>query len=320
MSVDVSVILPVHNGEEWLEDCLQSIEAQTFTGTLQLSIYLDSCQDGSESIIVKWKDRLGKKSIEVMIGSHKDDVGYAKNKAVSQSCGKYLCFLDCIIGSRFHREPEGSTARFTDWANTINQQQLFTQAYTSHGPTVIMPTWFCSRAVFDIGGGFCEGGKGVPEDLLFFYKHLELGGGLYRVERDLLMYRYHPGAATFSISEDTIWKHRVTFLQQQVLSKWKEFTIWNAGKQGRKLYRSLSPENQAKVIAFCDVDENKIKKGFYTYEDSKMKPKPKIPVMHFKDARPPFVICVKMGLTEGVFEENLASLNITEGVDFFHFN
>ena len=33
------------------------------------------------------------------------------------------------------------------------------QVYTSHGPTVIMPTWFCSRDWFRTVGPFDEGGK-----------------------------------------------------------------------------------------------------------------------------------------------------------------
>ena len=49
-------------------------------------------------------------------------------------------------------------------------------------------------------------------------------------------------------SRETIWKLRVDFLQERVLSQWESFTIWNAGKQGRKLYRSLSPANQKKVL------------------------------------------------------------------------
>ena len=53
------------------------------------------------------------------------------------------------MGSRFHRDPVGSTERFTNWANNITQHQLITQIYTSHGPTVIMPTWFCHRNVFE---------------------------------------------------------------------------------------------------------------------------------------------------------------------------
>ena len=39
-------------------------------------------------------------------------------------------------------------------------------------------------------------------------------------------------------------------LEERVLCKWSHFTIWNAGKQGRRLYRSLTPENQVKVCVW----------------------------------------------------------------------
>uniref|UniRef100_A0A8C6TZB0 UDP-GlcNAc:betaGal beta-1,3-N-acetylglucosaminyltransferase-like 1 n=1 Tax=Neogobius melanostomus TaxID=47308 RepID=A0A8C6TZB0_9GOBI len=222
-----------------------------------------------------------------------------------------------LIGCRVERFPEGSTERYTRWINTLSQEQLSTQVFTSHGPSIIMPTWFCSRMWFDKVGQFDEGGKGVPEDLLFFYHCLRQGLGVRRVDQCLLVYRYHE---KLQPTLDTIWKLRVDFLQERVLSQWEGFTIWNAGKQGRKLYRSLCPANQKKVKAFCDVDENKIKKGFYTYEESKERPKPKIPVLHYKDATAPFIICVKLDMTGGVFEENLTSLQLQEGKDYYHFN
>uniref|UniRef100_A0A6I8QBW7 Uncharacterized protein n=2 Tax=Xenopus tropicalis TaxID=8364 RepID=A0A6I8QBW7_XENTR len=208
----------------------------------------------------------------------------------------------------------------TCWLNTAGAIPVLTPVFTSHGPTVIMPTWFCSREWFCHVGQFVEDGKGSPEDLLFFYEHLRKGGGVYRVDRCLLLYRYHEHAATHSVSEETIWGHRVRFLEERVLAHWPSFTIWNAGKQGRKLYRSLTERNQKKVGAFCDVDANKISKGCYTYEESKERPKPKIPVIHFQDAKPPFVVCVKLDLTGGGFEQNLKSLDLKEGEDFYHFN
>ncbi|KAF7248978.1 UDP-GlcNAc:betaGal beta-1,3-N-acetylglucosaminyltransferase-like protein 1 [Varanus komodoensis] len=44
----------------------------------------------------------------------------------------------------------------------------------------------------------------------------------------------------------TIWMHRVLFVEEQILSHWTYFTIWNAGKQGRKFFRSLCLANQRK--------------------------------------------------------------------------
>ncbi|CAL8354729.1 unnamed protein product [Boreogadus saida] len=345
-TVDVSVIIPVHNASCWLEECLQAVLNQDFTGSLELSVYDDASTDASRAVLESWKEKFEAKAVSMVISGHHSaqprGVGYAKNQAICQSSGRYLCFQDAddvmlsqrvslqyaaallqphaLFGCGVRRVPEGSTERYTRWINSITQEQLLTQVYTSHGPTVIMPTWFCSRDWFCQVGPFDEGGKGVPEDLLFFYQSLRQGGGVARVEQCMLVYRYHEQAATHSVLEETIWKLRVDFLQERVLSQWESFTIWNAGKQGRKLYRSLSPANQKKVRAFCDVDENKIQKGFYTYQDSKERPKPRIPVLHYREASSPFIICVKLDMTEGVLENNLKSLQLTEGVDYYHFN
>nr|XP_045369399.1 UDP-GlcNAc:betaGal beta-1,3-N-acetylglucosaminyltransferase-like protein 1 isoform X2 [Camelus bactrianus] len=302
--------------------------------------------DKSMTIIERWKEELEGSGILVVIGGHDSPsprgVGYSKNQAVAQSSGSYLCFLDSddammpqrvrlqheaavrhptsIIGCQVRREPPSSTERYTRWLNQLASDQLLIQVFTSNGPTVIMPTWFCSRAWFSHVGPFDEGGRGVPEDLLFFYEHLRKGGGVVRVDQSLLLYRYHPGAATHSVLETTIWTHRVRFLEERALPHWATFTIWNAGRQGRRLYRSLTAESRRKVVAFCDVDQNKIKKGFYCYEESQERPKPRVPVLHFRAARPPFVICVKLDLTGGAFEDNLRSLHLQEGRDFLHFS
>ncbi|XP_051993564.1 UDP-GlcNAc:betaGal beta-1,3-N-acetylglucosaminyltransferase-like protein 1 isoform X3 [Xyrauchen texanus] len=320
-SAEVSVIMPVYNACDWLNECLGSILQQDFQGSLELSVYDDASTDNSRELIESWRERFKERGVSVMISGHNSTsprgVGFAKNQAVCQSSGRYLCFQDAddvmmpqrvrlqheaatlnptaIVGCKVCRIPEGSTERYTRWINSLTPEQLLTQVYTSHGPTVVMPTWFCSRDLFQKVGPFNEGGKGIPEDLLFFYESLRHGGGVVRVDECLLVYRYHERAATHSVLEDTIWSLRVNFLQERVLNQWESFTIWNAGKQGRKLYRSLSPANQKKVKAFCDVDENKMKKGFYTYEESK-------------------------DMTHGVLEENLMSLQLKEGIQYYHFN
>lgn len=344
--MDVSIILPIHNAEKWLNDCLKSVADQTFTGKMELSIYNDSSTDSSDEVLKTWIPKLKALNVKVVYRKHQHSdpkgVGYAKNRAVDESTGKFMCFLDAddimhcnrvqkqydvavqkpnsIVGCKFNRVPEGSTERYTQWANNLKPFQLYTQIFTSHGPTIIMPTWFCSRAIFNEVGGFSEAGKGTPEDLLFFFSHLRNGGEVHRIDEDLLTYRYHLQATTFSVSEDTIWNIRVREFEDRILAKWQNFTIWNAGKQGRKLFRSLTSANQSKVTAFCDVDIKKITKGIYIHEESKEIPKPRIPIIHFTEGKPPFIICVKLGMTGGSFESNLTSLHLTEGEDYYHFN
>uniref|UniRef100_G3MQN2 Glycosyltransferase 2-like domain-containing protein n=1 Tax=Amblyomma maculatum TaxID=34609 RepID=G3MQN2_AMBMU len=325
-AVDVSVIIPVHNGERWINECLASVADQIFAGTLEVSIYNDSSTDGTARLLEEWKPKLESRgfpfvSLQVIrrLNPEEDDIMHPMriqeqfDEATRQPA-------NTIVGSQFHRSPEGSTERYTLWANTLDRKKLTVQVYTSHGPTVIMPTWFCNRVVFDTVGGFDETGKGTPEDLIFFYKHLDVGGNVVRVEKDLLTYRYHLQQSTFTISESTIWDLRLERLKQHVLVKWPSFTIWNAGKQGRRFYRSLDIKNQRKVTAFCDVDEKKIARGIYIYEESEEVPRPRVPIIHFKEATPPLVICMKLDLTNGGFEANLSSLNLVEGIDYVHFS
>ncbi|XP_078231198.1 queuosine-tRNA galactosyltransferase isoform X4 [Callithrix jacchus] len=319
MKAHVSIILPVHNAEPWLDECLRSVLQQDFEGIMELSVFNDASKD---DVMMPQRVRL----------QHEAAVQHPSS----------------IVGCQVRRDPPDSTERYTRWINQLTSEQLLTQVFTANGPTVIMPTWFCSRAWFSHVGPFDEGGRGVPEDLLFFYEHLRKGGSVIRVDQSLLLYRYHPQAATHSVLDGicanlwdregkrrhggpalpvtllhrraTIWTHRVRFLEERALPRWAAFTIWNAGKQGRRLYRSLTAANRRKVVAFCDVDKNKIRKGFYCHEDSQERPKPHIPILHFRAARPPFIICVKLDLTGGAFEDNLRSLHLQEGQDFLHFS
>ncbi|XP_033037619.1 UDP-GlcNAc:betaGal beta-1,3-N-acetylglucosaminyltransferase-like protein 1 isoform X1 [Trachypithecus francoisi] len=98
MQAHVSIILPVHNAEPWLDECLRSVLQQDFEGTMELSVFNDASKDKSGAIIEKWRVKLEDSGVHVIIGGHDSPsprgVGYSKNQAVAQSSGSYLCFLD----------------------------------------------------------------------------------------------------------------------------------------------------------------------------------------------------------------------------------
>ncbi|XP_015445147.1 UDP-GlcNAc:betaGal beta-1,3-N-acetylglucosaminyltransferase-like protein 1 isoform X5 [Pteropus alecto] len=153
-----SVILPVHDAEPWLDECLRSVWQQDFEGSMELSVFNDASKDKSMTIIEKWKVKLEDSGILVVIGGHSSPaprgVGYSKNQAVAQSSGPYLCFLDSddvmmpqrvrlqyeaavrhptsIIGCQVRREPPSSTGRYTRWINQLAADQLLTQCISSH--------------------------------------------------------------------------------------------------------------------------------------------------------------------------------------------
>lgn len=345
----VSIIIAVHNGEKFINDCFESITQQDALSTnrVEISVCNDSSTDNTKKLLLDWEKKISSVSnLSIVTTEGGTDspkgVGYARNKAISQSRGIYLCFQDiddvmlpsrirkqleaaqelpnAIIGCQVKRLPENSTLRFIKWANNLPQHLLTKQIFTSHGPTILMPTWFFHRSVYERVGKFSEAGKGTPEDLLFFYNHLDAGGTLRRIDEVLLIYRYHSDATTFSVDEKTIWDIRLSRLESKILPKWETFTIWNAGKQGRQFFRSLQPENRKKVVGFCDVDENKIGKYYVPYSKLVGDEAMKIPIFRFSEAKPPIVICFKLDLSNGEFEKNLNSLNLEEGVDYILFS
>lgn len=89
------------------------------------------------------------------------------------SSGSFLCFNDgddkslprrielqiaaaqerpgCLVGCRYVRDGD-CRPRDTYWHNNMTQEQLFTQRLRE--TTIVQPTWFCERAVFDAVGGY----------------------------------------------------------------------------------------------------------------------------------------------------------------------
>lgn len=93
------------------------------------------------------------------------------------------------------------------------------------------------------------------------------------------------------------------------------------------------------MIAFCDVDVKKIKRKYCPYDPILRKAGKTVDIVHFKEAKPPFIICMKQviinyfnlihfftficlfkDLTKGVFEDNLKSLNLIENTDYIFFS
>lgn len=344
---DISIIIPIYNGEKWIETCMKSIATQTILETetkIEIVVHNDGSSDKSQELLEHWCKYFANRDVPFIMSKSvmSRGVGAAKNAAVKLSSGKFLCFQDiddvmlpnrillqyeatkcnhnALTGSKIFRQPLNSTPRLVRWANNLTNSQLKLQVYTSNGPTLLMPTWFCHRSVYDRVGGFVETGSGTPEDLIFFYAHIDAGGDLHRVDDTLLIYTYHEGAATFSVKRECIWKIQLNRLEKHVLCNWEHFTIWNAGKAGRKLVRSLNPEILKKVQMFCDVDTNKIGKTIEFYSPAKREVILKLPVIHFSAAQPPLLICVKLDLTNGEFERNLKSLNFIEGTDYIIFS
>lgn len=79
-----SVVIPAHNEEAYLGDCLASVKAQTFTD-VQVLVVCDSCTDSTAEIARSF----GLNPIEVMAGS----LARARNAGMNECEGDYILLL-----------------------------------------------------------------------------------------------------------------------------------------------------------------------------------------------------------------------------------
>ena len=86
----ISIVVPVYNVEKYLERCIDSILAQTFTD-FELLLINDGSKDSSGLICDKYAEKDSR--IRVF---HKENEGVsrARNLGISNARGRWLCFID----------------------------------------------------------------------------------------------------------------------------------------------------------------------------------------------------------------------------------
>ena len=86
----ISVIVPVYNVEEYLEECLESIKNQTYTN-IEVILVNDGSTDGSREIC-EWFCQ--KDSRFKLINQENQGQSVARNRGVKESAGEFIMFVD----------------------------------------------------------------------------------------------------------------------------------------------------------------------------------------------------------------------------------
>lgn len=161
-SLEISVIVPVHDGERYLAETLDSILAQTLR-PLEILVVDDGSTDGTAAIAKSFGDPV------VYVHRERAGVSAARNHGIRIACGDLIAFLDAddlflphkleLQRQRFIERPEldmssGYTANF--WSPEMSALEA------DHDPKPTEPwprfigTWVVRRSVFDTVGGFDE--------------------------------------------------------------------------------------------------------------------------------------------------------------------
>lgn len=96
MKKDITVVLPVYNAAEYIEETLDSIINQTFEGNIEVLIINDGSEDDSMNVVSEYISKKSRDNIEFNIfddGENKGP-GYRRNFGIKHSKGQAIQFLD----------------------------------------------------------------------------------------------------------------------------------------------------------------------------------------------------------------------------------
>jgi glycosyltransferase involved in cell wall biosynthesis len=192
----VSVIIPVYNGEKFLEDAIKSVFNQNYDN-LECIVVDDGSQDLTPSIA-------GKFGQVVYVNQDNAGVAAARNCGVKKSSGEYLAFLDADdvwdikklatqisymegnpdIGYSFTKHKlflDEGLDEFPAWVRIHNEQEM-----TAYIPSSLV----ARRPVFEAVGYFDENYR-VADDSDWFMRARDTGIKMGIVEMTLLYKRVH---------------------------------------------------------------------------------------------------------------------------------
>lgn len=183
-----SVIIPVFNGEKFIEKAIASVFAQTVSDW-ELVIVNDGSTDNTLSVLEKYKDN---EKIKI-ISKENEGVSVARNTGVKNSKGDYIAFLDAddvwhenhleVVKALIEKYPDAGLIGTFTRVELVNQEVISECAYFSgKSEEVYLEDFFAeyhkdksakmftvittvvSRQAFDKSGGFPAGCK-IGEDL-----------------------------------------------------------------------------------------------------------------------------------------------------------
>lgn len=86
----ISIVIPVHNAEKYLEKCLESIISQTYLN-LEIILVNDSSTDRSENICFEFMEK--DKRIKYFY-HNESSAGLSRNYGIDKASGEYIIFVD----------------------------------------------------------------------------------------------------------------------------------------------------------------------------------------------------------------------------------
>lgn len=276
----VSVLLPCRNAAPWLEECLDSLFAQSLPGFEVIAVD-DGSSDGTLALLQSVAS--GQRRLRVLDGEGKGLVA-ALNRAAAEAAAPLLArmdaddvahpdrllaqveFLAChtpvaACGTAVRLFPESSLGsgyrRYETWLNGLTDERQVLADLLVECP-IAHPTLVIRKSVFRALGGYRD--LDWPEDYDLVLRLHAAGMRAANLPRQLLDWRVHPERHSLRserYAPQAFRRCKVHFLRAAFLPPGRPIVVWGAGKVGKPLARELLRQGSP-VAAFVDLDPRKI--------------------------------------------------------------
>jgi teichuronic acid biosynthesis glycosyltransferase TuaG len=221
----VSIITPVYNASEFLEETLLSVISQTYGNWEHLLV--DDCSTDHSLDILKQYSIIDNR-FKIYENSDNRGSGYTRNRAIEMAMGRYIAFLDS--DDLWHPEKLSLHIAFMHQNNSVfshssygyideNSQKIKNTFHVSRLPVTYYDLLkrteiSCLTAMYDAEsiGKFYMSDHQRKQDYALWLSILKVGHRSHGLDEELAYYRQHEGSAT-SNKFDLLGKH-VAFLKE----------------------------------------------------------------------------------------------------------
>lgn len=174
MQIKISIIVPVFNAEKYLDRCIKSIHAQTFTD-YEIILVNDGSKDNSLALCREYAE---KDSCITVIDKENGGAGSARNAGIAVAKGEYLAFPDV-----------------DDWFEPTMYEELYTLAKSGDYDLVLS------------GANYYENDKGV----LKYKNSITSGNKSYLTREDCRknVMDFFPTSTIFDVPWNKLYKRNV---------------------------------------------------------------------------------------------------------------
>ncbi|MDX1503906.1 MAG: glycosyltransferase [Thermoanaerobaculia bacterium] len=276
----VSVLLPVHDAREHLDDAIESIERQSFADFEVVAVD-DGSTDGSADLLDAWSRRDDRVR---WISSHRRGLVGALNLALAAARAPLVARMDAddrcdarrlelqvalldrkrevtVASCLIRHFPDSQVAEgfrhYERWLNSLVTHEEIWRDRFIESP-VPHPSVMARRAALLAVGGYRD--VGWPEDYDLWLRLAARGARFEKVPETLLLWRDHAGRLTRTDPRYAVERFlacKAHHLTQGPLLGADGVLLWGAGQTGRRLSKHLARRG-APLAAFLDIDERKI--------------------------------------------------------------